>query len=100
MCRPFGAQSLLHLYPGLAPWAIIWRPVGAKKVRPARLRNIAMIPALVLALTSPATPAPPAVGATVPTFTLPDQHRRPRALASFQDRKAVVVVFLGTECPL
>jgi peroxiredoxin len=60
-----------------------------------------MTPTLLAALAAlTAAPAPPAVGATVSTFTLPDQHRRPRALASFKDKKAVVVVFLGTECPL
>jgi peroxiredoxin len=46
----------------------------------------------------PATPRAP--GATVPTFTLPDIHRRPRGLDSFKDRKAFVVVFVDTECPV
>jgi len=36
----------------------------------------------------------------VPDFTLKDIHRRPRSLANFAGRKAFVVVFLGTECPL
>jgi peroxiredoxin len=36
----------------------------------------------------------------VPSFTLPDQHRRPRAMDGFKDKKAFVVVFVGTECPL
>lgn len=44
--------------------------------------------------------APPAPGATVPNFTLPDTHRRPRGLDTFKDKKAVVVVFLDTECPV
>ncbi len=44
--------------------------------------------------------SPPAVGAAVPTFTLKDTHRRPRSLDGFKDKKALVVVFLGTECPL
>jgi peroxiredoxin len=39
-------------------------------------------------------------GATVANFTLKDVHRRPRSLDGFKDRKAFVVVFLGTECPL
>jgi peroxiredoxin len=43
---------------------------------------------------------PPAPGATVPNFTLPDIHRRPRGLDTFKDRKAFVVVFLDTECPV
>jgi peroxiredoxin len=44
--------------------------------------------------------AAPAPGATVADLTLKDIHRRPRSLASFKDRKALVVVFVGTECPL
>jgi mono/diheme cytochrome c family protein len=36
----------------------------------------------------------------VADFTLPDVHRRPRSLDGFKDKKAFVVVFLGTECPL
>jgi peroxiredoxin len=45
-------------------------------------------------------PAAPAIGATVSDFTLKDIRRRPRALADYKDKKAVVVVFVGTECPL
>jgi peroxiredoxin len=45
-------------------------------------------------------PSPPAIGAAVKDFTLPDIHRRPRSLADFKDRKAFVVVFAGTECPV
>jgi peroxiredoxin len=58
---------------------------------------------LSLALTVPEAPeklAPPATGATVATFTLKDMHRRPRALDGFKDKKALVVAFVGTECPL
>jgi peroxiredoxin len=58
---------------------------------------------LLAALSAPADDAklaPPAIGATVASFTLPDIHRRPRSLKAYQDAKAVVVVFSGTECPL
>jgi thiol-disulfide isomerase/thioredoxin len=44
--------------------------------------------------------APPDPGAAVSDFTLPDIHRRPRSLAGFKDKKAFVIVFVGTECPL
>ena len=44
--------------------------------------------------------AAPQAGATVPDFTLKDIHRRPRSLAAFKAKKAIVVVFIGTECPL
>jgi peroxiredoxin len=44
--------------------------------------------------------APPAVGAVVPDFSLKDIHRRPRSLNGFKGKKAFVVVFVDTECPL
>jgi peroxiredoxin len=43
---------------------------------------------------------PPAPGATIADFTLKDIHRRSRSLGAFKDKKAFVVVFVGTECPL
>jgi peroxiredoxin/mono/diheme cytochrome c family protein len=45
-------------------------------------------------------PRPPGPGAAVPSFTLPDVHRRRRSPEHFKGKKAFVVVFLGTECPL
>ncbi len=36
----------------------------------------------------------------VPDFSLKDIHRRPRSLDGFKDKKAFVVVFVDTECPL
>jgi peroxiredoxin/mono/diheme cytochrome c family protein len=47
-----------------------------------------------------ANDSPPAVGAVVPDFNLKDIHRRPRSLGGFKDKKAFVVVFVDTECPL
>jgi peroxiredoxin len=58
---------------------------------------------LAATLTTPADaakPAPPAVGAKVAAVTLQDTRRRPRSLDTFKDKKAFVVVFVGTECPL
>ncbi len=43
---------------------------------------------------------PPEVGAVVPDFSLKDIHRRPRSLAGFAEKKAFVVVFLDTDCPV
>ena len=40
------------------------------------------------------------VGAVVPDFSLKDIHRRPRSLDGFKDKKAFVVVFVDTECPM
>ncbi|HKB39067.1 MAG TPA: redoxin domain-containing protein, partial [Gemmataceae bacterium] len=56
-----------------------------------------MSPILLVALA-----AAPGAGEAKPvaTFTLPDQHRRARSLENFKDKKAIVVVFVGTECPL
>src|SRR5687767_13909446 len=42
----------------------------------------------------------PAANETIPGFTLKDTQGKPVALADFKDRKAVAVVFIGTECPL
>src|SRR5262245_8421137 len=57
---------------------------------------------IVLGTTNPAqiTPLAPAPGAKIADFTLPDLHRRSRSLQTFKDKKAFVVVFLGTECPV
>lgn len=40
------------------------------------------------------------VGQTIAPFSAPDLYGEHRSLADFADRKAVVVLFLGTECPL
>ena len=39
-------------------------------------------------------------GRLVPDFSLKDIHRRPRSLEGFKDKKAFVVVFVDTECPV
>ena len=44
--------------------------------------------------------SPPAVGAMVPDFSLADIHRRPRSLGGFKEKRAFVVFFVDTECPL
>jgi peroxiredoxin len=43
---------------------------------------------------------PPAVGAQVADVTLTDVSGKPRALSEFKAKKAIVVVFVGTECPI
>jgi peroxiredoxin/mono/diheme cytochrome c family protein len=40
------------------------------------------------------------VGRKVGQFTLPDTSGRAVSLAQFKDKKAVVVIFMGTECPI
>ncbi len=63
---------------------------------------ITILVAIALGQSTPADAKliPPAAGARVPDFSLDDIHRRPRSLESFKDRKAFVVLFVDTECPL
>src|SRR5215475_4864715 len=59
------------------------------------------VPALLLAGSFRAdTKAPAAPGKTVKPFTLKDSAGKAWSLADAQGKKAVVVVFLGTECPI
>ncbi len=62
---------------------------------------LTVIPALLLAGSFRAdTKAPTATGKTVKPFTLKDSVGKPWSLADASGKKAVVVVFLGTECPI
>jgi peroxiredoxin len=45
-------------------------------------------------------PVPPAPGSRVADFTLKDTNGRSRSLSNYKDKKAVVIVFIGAECPL
>ena len=49
---------------------------------------------------APAETASRSVGKKVPGFKLTDSQGRAVSLADFADKKAVVVVFVGTECPV
>src|SRR5258708_26782986 len=40
------------------------------------------------------------LGKKIDAFALSDLHGKPVSLAQFQDAKAIVVAFLGAECPL
>jgi peroxiredoxin len=66
------------------------------------LQFVAILTSVAIGLPAPdgAKVSPPAVGAVVPDFSLKDIHRRPRSLDGFKDKKAFVVVFADTECPL
>lgn len=59
-----------------------------------------LMAAAAVAAPADTPPAAPAPGATVPNFTLPDIHRRPRGFDTFKEKKAFVVAFLDTECPV
>jgi peroxiredoxin len=45
-------------------------------------------------------PVPPATGTRVADFKVPDIDGRSHSLAAYKDKKAIVIVFVGTECPL
>src|SRR5262249_12042927 len=75
--------------------------------RPFQEEEIVLQVLTILTAAAAGLPAPeeakvsaPAVGAVVPDFSLKDIHRRPRSLAGFKDKKAFVIVFVDTECPL
>jgi peroxiredoxin len=55
---------------------------------------------LALLLTLRADGPGESVGKTVSDFSLKDTEGKRIALSAFKDRKAVVVVFLGTQCPV
>jgi peroxiredoxin len=63
---------------------------------------LTILTAAAVGFLPPAEPngSPPGVGAAVPDFSLKDIHRRARSLAGFPDKKAFVVAFVDTECPL
>jgi peroxiredoxin len=53
------------------------------------------------ALVARAGEASPSLGKKITGFTLTDpREQKPVSLADFRDKKAVVLLFLGTECPI
>jgi peroxiredoxin len=56
--------------------------------------------AALVAPGAPKTPAPPAVGAKVTDFTLDGVDGRRHSLGDYKNKKAVVIVFVGNECPI
>ena len=45
-------------------------------------------------------PVPPAIGAKVADFAVKDVSGRRRTLGEFTSKRAIVVVFVGTQCPI
>jgi len=45
-------------------------------------------------------PAPPAIGATIDDFTLPDVDGKEHSLKSLMGKKGVVILFIATRCPV
>ena len=67
------------------------------------LAAILMVTAAVVAGSAPnATeiPAPPAIGATIDDFTLPDVGGTDRALASLKGKNGTVLIFISVQCPV
>jgi peroxiredoxin len=62
------------------------------------MRMLLLLP--LAALAAAAEPAPPQIGAKVSVFTLKDTNGKRHSLGDYRGKKAVVVVFVGTECPI
>lgn len=45
-------------------------------------------------------PAPPAIGATIEDFTLPDVNGQERSLKSLAGKKGTVLLFIAVQCPV
>jgi peroxiredoxin len=73
------------------------------------MRNLAILLAFVFviagALATSArvegeVPAPPAIGATIEDFTLPDFNGTERSLKSLAGKKGTVLLFIAVQCPV
>src|SRR6185295_5553507 len=45
-------------------------------------------------------PAPPAIGATVEDFTLPDANGKEQSLSALKGKKGTVLIFVAVQCPV
>jgi len=45
-------------------------------------------------------PAPPAIGATVEDFTLPDANGKEQSLNALKGKKGAVIIFVAVQCPV
>ena len=45
-------------------------------------------------------PAPPAIGATIEDFTLPDVDNKERSLNSLAGKNGTVLLFIAVQCPV
>ena len=52
------------------------------------------------AKTIDADPAPPAIGASIANFTLPDVDGKAHSLASLKGAKGTVLIFVAVQCPV
>lgn len=45
-------------------------------------------------------PAPPAIGATIEDFTLPDANGKEQSLNNLKGKKGTVIIFIAVQCPV
>ena len=75
------------------------------------MRNVAILLAFVFVIASALTgsgvrategeiPAPPAIGATIEDFTLPDVSGQERSLKSLAGKNGTVLLFIAVQCPV
>ena len=74
------------------------------------MKNLAILLALVFAVAGVAAtgtravegevPAPPAIGATIDDFSLPDVSGTERSLKSLAGKKGTVLLFIAVQCPV
>ena len=65
-----------------------------------RLTAVAVCGVLLAACCQPLLAGDAAIGKQVENFSLRDFHGKPHSLADYADKKAVVIVLLGAECPM
>jgi peroxiredoxin len=74
------------------------------------MKKLAILLALVFAIAGVAVavsaraegeiPAPPAIGATIEDFTLPDANGQEQSLKSLAGKKGTVLLFVSVQCPV
>lgn len=69
-----------------------------------KTRNVSILLALVFVIAGIAfageVPAPPAIGATIEEFTLPDVNGTERSLKSMAGKNGTVLLFIAVQCPV
>jgi len=69
-----------------------------------KTRNLSILLALVFVMAGAVfageVPAPPAIGATIEEFTLPDLDGHDRSLKSLAGKNGTVLIFIAVQCPV
>jgi peroxiredoxin len=69
-----------------------------------KTRNVSILLALVFVIAGIAfageVPAPPAIGATIEEFSLPDVNGTERSLKSLAGKNGTVLLFIAVQCPV